>query len=849
MKQNWLKAILPHLAAIGIFLILATVYCSPVMEGKVVNQSDMMNVQGMAKEAKDYYERTGDIPLWSNSMFGGMPTYVVYTGPNANKLAIVNRAVCLFLPDPINMLFLAMACMYLLACVLNIRYWIRILGAIAFAFCTYNVIIIDVGHVTKMYDIALMPAVFAGILLTYNRKLISGFALTTLATGLFIYNNHLQVIYYTLICIAVLAIAAFVRALREKQLPDFFKASVVLAVAAILATLPNMNALMITKEYTDYTMRGSKSELTIASPDESGNSKKDTKSTGLDINYAYDWSYGLSESFTFLIPGYAGNASSAKPGPNSNVAKALTNIGVPEAQLEQAMNQLPFPMYHGDQPKGTSGPVYVGAIICLLFVLGLIIVRSWHLWWLVPITIIGFILAWGNHFMVVNEFLFYHLPLYNKFRAPAMALVIPSFSFVVMAILALDELLKPENKQAAMLKGLSLSTQITAGVIVIVGIFGSMYMNFTSHSDATIMGYYGQAFGNAENAKTVIRALEKDRADLMLWDSIRSLVFVGIAFALLWAYLKGKLNMTILAVALTLAVTIDLWQQDKKYLNSDSFVDDTTFMSELQPTAADLQIQKDPDPYFRVWNLSAPLDNAAPSYFHKNIGGYSPAKLWIYQDMLDHQLVPVYQHIASGKPSEQDWRILAMMNTKYLIYPGQNGQMVAQRTPENYGNAWFVKGILYAPDANSEMLALNTLDVKDSAVVDKRFIPQLGGQQFQPVADTNATIKLTQYGLNNLDYESNNSQEGFAVFSDIYYPAGWEAFIDGKQTDIIRTNYALRGMKIPAGKHKIEMKFAPKTFFTGAKISAISSILMLILVIAGFFLQPVFDKRNQKKEA
>ncbi|MFB6454370.1 YfhO family protein [Chitinophaga sp. Hz27] len=848
MKQNWLKAILPHLAAIGIFLILATVYCSPVLEGKVVNQSDMMNVQGMAKEAKDYYERTGDIPLWSNSMFGGMPTYVVYTGPNANKLAIVNQAVCLFLPDPINMLFLAMVCMYLLACVLNIKYWIRILGAIAFAFCTYNVIIIDVGHVTKMYDIALMPAVFAGILLTYRGKLVSGFALTAIATGLFIYNNHLQIIYYTLICIVVLAIAAFVHALKSKQLPAFFKASVVLVVAAVLAVLPSMNSLMVTKEYTDYTMRGSKSELTIASPDESGNAKKDTKSTGLDINYAYDWSYGLSESFTFLIPGYAGNASSAKPGPGSNVYNAMVKIGVPEAQAEQAMNQVPFPMYHGDQPKGTSGPVYVGAIICLLFVLGLLIVRSWHLWWLIPITIIGFILSWGNHFMVINEFLFYHLPFYNKFRAPAMALVIPSFSFVVLAILALDELINTKHTPAAMVKNLTRAAQITGGLVVLAGVFGSFYMNFSGHSDASLLGYYGQIFGNEENAKSIVRALEKDRADLMLWDSVRSLVFIAIAFGLLWAYLKGKLNMTVLAVTLTAAVTIDLWQQDKKYLNNDSFVDESTFTAELQPTAADLQIKQDPDLYYRVWNLSKPLDDASPSYFHKNIGGYSPAKLWIYQDMLDHQLLPVYHHIASGKPTEQDWRILAMMNTKYLIYPGQNGQMVAQRTPENYGNAWFVKGIQYAPDANSEMLALNTLDVKDSAVVDKRFIPQLGNQQFQPVVDTNATIKLTQYSPNTLDYESNNSQEGFAVFSDIYYPAGWDAFIDGKQADIIRTNYALRGLKIPAGKHKIEMKFAPKTFFTANKISSVSSILLLILVIAGFFLQPVVDKK-EKKEA
>ncbi|MBV8252244.1 MAG: YfhO family protein [Chitinophaga sp.] len=844
MKQNWLKAILPHLAAIGIFLILATIYCAPAMEGKVVNQSDMMNVQGMAKEAKDYYQQTGDIPLWSNSMFGGMPTYVVYTGPNANKIAFLNKAVCLFLPDPINMLFLAMICMYILACVLNIKYWIRIAGAIAFAFCTYNVILIDVGHVTKMYDIALMPAVFAGILLTYRGKYFSGAALTMVATALFIYNNHLQVIYYTFICIVFVVIAAFIHFYKTKQLSTFIKASAILLVAGVMGVLPSINTLLVTQEYAEYTMRGSKSELTIHSPEESGGAKKDTKSTGLDIDYAYDWSYGIKESFTFLIPGYAGNASSAKPGVGSNTYQALVKIGAPEAQAEQILQQAPFPMYHGDQPKGTSGPVYVGAIICLLFVLSLLIVRSWHIWWLIPITIVGFVLAWGNHFMIVNEFLFYHLPYYNKFRAPAMALIIPSFSFVVLAILALQEVVDGTLGTAVLLKKLQYATLATAGVVVVFGIAGSYTMNFTSHHDAGLLSSFSQYFGGEENAKSIIRGLEKDRADLMLKDSFRSLLFIAIGAGALWAFLKNKINMTVLAVITIGAITIDLWQQDKKYLNTDSFVDDSTFMAELQPTAADLEIKKDPDPYYRVWNLTAPLDNAAPSYFHKNIGGYSPAKLWIYQDMLDHLLVPAYQHIASGKPQPQDMRILDMLNTKYLIFPGQNGQLVAQRNPEAYGNAWFVKGIVYAPDANTEMKTLGFLNVKDSAVVDKRFEPKLGGS-FQPVADTTASIKLTKYGLNNLEYASNNSQEGFAVFSDIWYPAGWKAFIDGKETDIIRTNYALRGLKIPAGQHKVEMKFQPQTFYKTATISYISSILVLLIAAGGFIWQYMSDKKNK----
>ncbi|SEW52418.1 membrane protein YfhO [Chitinophaga arvensicola] len=814
MKQNWLKAILPHLAAIGIFLLLAFVYCAPVLEGKIVNQSDMKNVRGMAKEAKDFYEATGERPMWTNSMFSGMPSYVIFTGPGANKVAYMNRIITLYTPDPVNMLFLAMISMYLLLCILDFKYWIRVMGAIAFAFCSYNVILIDVGHITKMYDIALMPAVLAGIILTYRGRLLTGAALTALATAMLIYNNHLQIIYYTLIMVLCLAVGAFIHFFREKQLPQFFKASGLLAIAGGLAVLTSMDSLLILREYTDYTMRGSKSELTLDQDD-----VKQKKSTGLEIEYAYDWSYGKAESGTFLIPGYVGNSSGQRLSASSNFGQQMISLGANEAQVEQFLGQQKLPLYYGAQSKGTSGPVYVGAIICFLFVLSLLLVKSWHKWWLLAVTIIGFILAWGKNMAFINDFLFYHLPLYNKFRAPAQALVLPSLTFVILACWGLQEVANGKHTTQELLKKLKESLYITAGCLLGFVLISYFFVGFTSASDASMLQYFSQMMGGEENGKLMIRALEKDRSSLLLKDAFRSAFFILVAAGAIWAFLVNKMKWQVSALIITVFVTIDLLQVDKNYLGSESFVDDMSYMQDLQPSPADLQIKQDPDPYYRVFNLATnPFDDASPSNFHKNIGGYSPAKLWLYQDLISHQI------------AKNNMRVLNMLNTKYFIVPDQKtGQPVAQRNPDAYGNAWFVKDIVWAPDANTEMKTLDYLNTRDSAVIDKRFEQQLAN--FKPGADSSAAIQLTKYGLNKLEYTSRNSQEGFGVFSEIYYPAGWEAFIDGKPADIIRTDYALRGIKIPAGEHKIEMKFEPKTFFTGLKIAGISSTLLLLLVV------------------
>lgn len=822
MKQNWLKAILPHLAAVVIFIGLAIAFCG-IHEGKTLNTPDMLQVEGMQKEAKDFYEATGQVPLWTNGMFSGMPTYVIYTGPSANIVSKINYGIMLGLPNPANMLFIAMLGVYVLLSVLGFRYWIRILGAIAFAFSSYSVVIVAEGHITKMMSMAYMAPVLAGIILTYRGRYFTGAALTALATSLLVYNNHLQVVYYSLLMVICLVIAAAVHAYKEKQLPQFVKASLLLAVAGALAVMPMFDNLLITKEYTDYTMRGGKSELTL------GKDANHKKSNGLDINYAYLWSYGKGETFTVLLPNLVGSSSREKLGTGSNFHQAMVAAGVPAAQADQIVTGQTWPLYWGAQGS-TSGPVYFGVIICFLFVLSLLIVKSWHKWWLLAITIFTVILSWGSNFMVVNEWLFYHLPLYNKFRAPAQALIIPQLTFVILACWALQEVFTEKADKAYLLKQLKTATYITGGLVIFLGIIGSFIFEFSASTDQMFFDQLKQMLGSEDGARNIIRGLEKDRSSMLLTDGIRAVILLAIAVGIIWAFIKDKLKWQPAIIGLCLLVIFDLFQVDKKFLNSNNYVDSMQFQAVLAPTPADQQIKQDTDPHYRVFDLVR--NDAITSYHHKSITGYSPAKLYIYDDLLNHQIY------------KNNMVVLNMLNAKYVIVPDQQTrQPIAQRNPDALGNAWFVKGIQWVPDANSEMKALDHFNPKDSAVIDQRFKQELG--QLAPAADSAAAIKLTKYSLNELQYTAQNSHDGLGVFSEIYYPAGWKAFIDGKETPILRVNYALRALNIPAGQHKIDFKFEPKTYYTGQSIAKVTSWLLLIFCVAGFAAGYAMDRKQQ----
>lgn len=816
MKPSWFKSFFPHLCALALFVALAFLFCSPVLEGKQLLQSDMMHFKGMQKEAADYYEKTGDIPLWTNSMFGGMPTFVIYTGPSTNKVGMLNQFFTLYLPNPVNMLFVLMMGMYVLLCVLNFRYWIRLTGAIAYGFATFTIVSIDAGHITKVMSMAYIAPVLAGIILTYRKQYIVGGCLTALAAAVQIYNNHPQITYYTGIIALCLAVAAGVHAFREKQLPSFVKASLILLVAGIMAILPAMDNLLIMKEYTNYTIRGSQSELTLNQQDQ--NNKK---SGGLDISYAFQWSYGKGETFTMLLPHLVGGSTSEKLSTSSHVYQTLTDIGVSPAQATKAVEQPSWQLYWGAQPF-TSGPVYIGAIICFLFVLGLFIVDSWHKWWLVAATLIGIVLSWGANFPAVNDFLFYHLPLYSKFRAPTMALVIPQVTIVILACWGLEELVSGKHTKEYQQQHLKLALFVTGGLVLLLAVGGSMLYSFSGPGDASFLQRYAPMLGGEIPAARLLGALRQDRSSALQADGIRALVFIVIAFAALWFFLKGKLKPEYALGIITFAVWFDLSQIDKLYLNDDSFMEAAHLDNYIAPSAADEMILQDKDPYFRVLNATTnPFLDANTSYFHKSIGGQSPAKLWIYEDLIQHQL------------TKNNMAVFNMLNTRYFIVPDQQShQPVAQRNPGALGNAWFVKAIQWVPDANTEMKALDNFNPADTVIIDRRFQKTVGS--IQPVADTNAHIVLDKYSLNDLTYTAQNNGTGLAVFSDIYYPAGWKAYIDGQETPILRVNYALRGLLIPAGKHQVVFKFEPATFFLGRKISAISSIVLLIAVAAGF---------------
>lgn len=835
MKPDLLKKIVPHLAAIAVFVLLALIYCSPALQGKVVEQHDMIQGDAMAKEPVDYYKKTGDLPMWQNNMFSGMPSFVTYSGPSAHKVGYIHRVLTLFLPMPAAMLFIAMAGMYLLLSVLRMRPVIAATGAVAYGFSSYNLIIILVGHITKMFAMAYMAPLLAGVILAYRGRYIAGGIITAVAMSMLVVNNHVQVAYYAMLMVLFLVIAAAFHYIKNKQQSTFFKASALLAVAAIIGVLPGAELLMVQKDYAQYTMRGSQSEITISDTSASA-AKKQNTNEGLDINYAFNWSYGKMETFTFLIPRFRGGGSGERVNVSTPFSKKLLDIGVDEEQAKEISKRLP--LYFGPQPN-TAGPVYLGAIICFLTILALFIVKSWHKWWLVPVSLLAIVMSWGSNFMGFNEFLFNNLPFYNKFRAPTIILVIPQLTFAVLAGLALTELV---NRRATDAKELLKKTQwafiVTGGLVVLLGLLAGIHTEFALDKDS---GIIRQMFGSnlpEEGAKELVTALRDTRASTLRLDALRSLAFILIAAAAIWFYLKGKLKEVAAFSIIGVAVLIDLFSVGKRYLNEESFkskeeVEEVSYT----PTTADKEILRDTG-YYRTLNLAAdPFNDALTSYNHKNIGGYSPAKLWIYQDLIEHQISPNIQYLygALQRPGINAQTVdsaftgtpvLNMLNMRYLII---NPAAAPVRNSHAAGNAWFVSAVKWVPDANSEIKALSAFNPAEEAIIDNRFKQQV---TITPGKDSASYIKLTKYGLNDLSYESNNSREGLGVFSEIWYPGGWKAYIDGKEAPLVRVNYALRGLVIPAGKHEIVMKFRPEVFLKSRKISAASSWVLILLIIA-----------------
>jgi hypothetical protein len=818
MKPDWLKKILPHVIAIGVLLLLAILYCKPVLDGKVLSQNDNIQWQAMAKQSLDYKAVHGTTPLWTNRMFGGMPAYQIALESNEPfGISFFNSLFSLWLPKPINFFFLALLGFYFLCSVLRVRPWIGVLGAVAYAFSTYDPVIIGAGHDTKMMAIAYIPAVLAGVLLLTQKKYLQGLAVTTLFMSLFITTNHLQVTYYFFLLLGVLGIVFAVVTIKAKDFKHLILTAVLLGAALTISIGVNTMNLWTTYEYSKETIRGGKSELT--------KNVETTKGSGLDKEYAFRWSYGIFETFTFMVPNLYGGSSQAPLDESSETYKTLTGLQVPPAQAEQMIKA--WPLYWGDQP-GTSGPVYLGIITCLLAIFGFLTIKTWHKWWLLAISIIAIMMSWGSNLSAFNYALFDYLPFYNKFRAPSMILIIPQLTFAILAVLALQSLI--ENKEP-LFKPLKRAGMITGGILGLL-LIASATLSFGNANDAAMQAQFSQmAGGNATVADSLMHALHADRASIFRYDLFRAIILAGIAWFLIFYYLKGKIKLQWMAGALIVLMLVDLLQVDARYLNSDNYSETIKYNNEFAATPVDQQIMQDKDPYFRVYNLthSDPFSDAMTSYFHNSVGGYHAAKLTLYQDLIENQL------------SHNNLHVLNMMNAKYVIVPGQQGQPIVQTNPDALGNAWFIKGILWVPNADAEMKALDNLNTRDSVVIDQRYKSVVTAE---PVFDSAATIKLVKNDVDAISYTSTSKTPQFAVFSEVYYKEGWKAFIDGKETPYARVNYALRGLSIPAGNHSIEFKFEPRSYFLGEKISFISTLIVVLLLIVAVVMTYLKTKKK-----
>lgn len=835
MSAPTTKKYLPYIWIIAGFLVLAFLYCYPVLSGKKLNPGDTVSFEAMSHEAKAYEDSTGIHPLWSNSMFGGMPTYTFYVTGVKNYLQPLSNFLMDSFPAPASMLFLSMLGFFILSCTLGFNRWLGAIGAIAYTFSTYNPGIIAAGHASKMFAIGFLPGMLGGFLLIFRGRRLAGMALLALFFY-FISALHQQIAYYAGLILLFAGISIAVQKIRTGQIKPMLIGAALSLVALGLAVLPALPMLASVAEYTKYTMRGGASELKKGQSEEK-------KSGGLDKEYAFRWSNGVGESFCLLIPQYYGGSSAQDIGTGSKFYETLTSVGFPEQYAEQYAAQAP--MYWGPQPM-LMGPVYFGAIVCFLFVLGILVIQSPHKWWIIIMALLSICMGMGKHFPAFNYFLFDHLPFYNKFRAPTMSLTIAQLLFPLLGVWALNDIFTNRINGEQLWKKIRTAAVITGGLCLLLGIGSQMFSDFKGVNDEVLAARFSQNANNdAAVGQKIVKALQEDRASMALKSSMASAFFIALAAGVLWAYSRNKVNPKTAIAALALLISADLIPTAAKYLNKDNYVEDSEYETHFEPRPVDQEILKDKDPYYRVFDLSRdPYNDAIQSYFHKAVGGYSPAKMEAYQDLID-------VHLSRGYNSE----VLNMLNTKYIIFNGgPNGQAVFQPNPAACGNSWFVNDVRYVQTAQEEMKAMNAPGIGDTtqipgawsarntAVVRKEFAASLDNKNSFTI-DSAAFIKLDKYGLNDISFVSSNSQEGLAVFSDIYYDKGWKAYIDGQETPIIKANYVLRALRVPAGNHKIEFHFRPELFMKTNNLAMIGSILIYLMLGGALYLE-IRKKKN-----
>lgn len=821
MKNPLLKKILPHFIAVAIFVIVSVLFCKPILDGNVLNQHDNVGWKGMAQNSFEYKEKNGHYPLWNPNLFSGMPNYQVAMEGKSVMPNFVN-IFSLGLPKPMNFFFLACICFYILCLALRVRPVIGILAGLAYAFSTYNPVIIAAGHDTQMLATAFMPLIMAGLISTYEKKYWLGLALTTYGAYQQIGVNHLQVSYYFFLIATVITISYLFVWIKNKDWKHIAIAAAITAVAGIIGVAGNALTLMTTSEYAAYTMRGGK-DINI-----DGDKIEKIKTSGLDTGYAFMYSIGNTETATLLMPNSFGGSSGKYFNESSAVVKKLTDKGVPENSAMQLAGQLP--KYWGGL-LSTSGPAYLGVIICLLGLIGFVIVKTPLRWGLLAATILGILMSWGKYLPGFNTFLFEHLPMYNKFRSPAFAQVIPQFTIAIIAALSLQKLLFDPNSKE------QLQANFKKILIAVGGLFAllaMMYigMSYSSPIDQQILTNKWDNSGSDEIGRLIVSGLKADRKDMFGGQLLRALAFAILLIGILYAYLKNYIKPFVVACALLVISSVELLAVSKEYLPEENYVpaDDYSNIN-FAPTPIDQQLLKDKDPNFRVFNMAGDVFNESrTSYYFKSIGGYHPAKLRIYQDVIEKYL--------SSRPTPA---VLNMLNAKYIVVPDQQtGQPSVINNPDAFGACWLVKNVKLVDDRVASIIAIGNSNLKDTAIVEKTFSKDV----VQPQWDSTSTIKMTKYDNDAIEYEANCNGPQFAVFSEIYYPAGWNAYIDGKQVAYCNTNYILRGLSLPAGKHTVKFSFEPPSVKKGTSIMFISSILILIIFIGGLFMA---WRENKKK--
>lgn len=793
-KKITFKDALPYIAGIAIFIGLAMAYCAPVLKGKVIYQGDNLSWMGMSNEVSTYAKETGHNSYWTNSMFGGMPTYQIRNSTTASSMmGSLRKAYTLFLGSVWAWFLTYLFGFFILLRAFEINKWLSIIGSIATTLSTYFLIIIAAGHINKVYAIGYMAPVMAGFIYIFKKRYLLGANLTMIFTA-FGMILHPQMAYYFMMMVSILGIAELYIHIKEKRIKDLVLGVAIFAVSIGIGLGTGYSNIKSNSEYMKETMRGGHTELT----------EQSNQSKGLDFDYATSWSYGIGETMTLMIPNFNGGSSHYNVGTNSDIYKNMVKQGVPKNNAKQFCQSLPS--YWGDQPF-TEGPVYVGAIVCFLFVLGLCIVKGPYKWALLGATLFSIMLSWGRHFEGLTSLFFNYFPMYNKFRAVSSILVVAEVAMPLLGFIAIQQIIDKKIDKQQLKKSLLMSGGITGGICLFLAIFGKSLFSFTSVND-------GQIF--RQLPEWVNELILNERASMLTSDAFRSFAFIALALIVILLFANDKMKIKYFLPVLGCLILIDLWPVNKRFFNDENFVNEKDKKSYFAMQPYEEQILQDKDPNFRVLNLTSnTFNDARTSYYLKSVGGYHASKLRRYQDLID-------AHISKGNMS-----VLNMLNTKYIIQNTKEGA-TPMLNPDAMGNCWFADSLVVANTPKEESDALNSINIKNTIVTDAKFSNLTNN--FNITHDSNAFIRLTKYTPDVLEYSSSTTTDKTAVFSEIYYPYGWNAYIDGQPAEIFRANYVLRALNIPAGNHQIKFEFHPDSIYKGDKIA-----VGFIIFILGFF--------------